>query len=553
MSLFSQNHSLRIIVCLVLAGLLLLPAGLWARGDFVLFHTSDIHGRISPQPDNFSSADPKPLMGGFAAMKTFLHQERLNALKDGNLPVLIDSGDFFQGTPVVEETQGACMIDLMNQVRYLAVCLGNHDFDYRPPRLAEMAGRSDFFFVTANVFEQSSGRRPGFLRPYVKIPYKGKILGLIGVLTPETPRMSFDEAVAGIEFRDPLPAIREAARSLRAQGADVIVLLSHLGIEADRLLVPRLDKDEVDLILGGHSHTLMTEPEFPVPGGPALIHSGYDGRWISRIVLPASPQERHKIELTSVPLHLDRYPEDPTVKVTVDRFERKAKEKLGKLLGHSQVNLFRGVVGGDSTEGSFVADAMREAAGSDFAFINAGCLRVPILAGPMTLEDVYYLQPFDNLLEVLTMSGTQIRHMLEQPLSMPFSPVTAEDMEYSIKNFQSRVEGLKRDFQGDFGYLFPSNLQVTFDPTRPAGDRILSITDAQGTPLEPARSYTVAFSDYVAKGGDGYQLLKDVKIRKALPILVRDAVSRKIERDGGIAKVPEQRMFNTKLKVIPAL
>lgn len=531
--------------------LFICPSGLLARGNFVIFHTSDIHGRISPQMDHLSNEDPKPMVGGFAAMRTFLQEERLKALKDGDLPILLDSGDFFQGTPVVEETQGECMIQLMNSLRYSAVCLGNHDFDYRPPRLAEMAGKSDFFFVTANVFEQSSGKRPDYLRSYLKIPFKGKTLGLIGMLTPDTPNMSFAEAVKGIEFRDPVPIVRETARRLRTQGADVIVLMSHMGIEIDRKIFSQLT--DVDLVLGGHSHTTMSEPEFPVPGGPALIHSGYDGKWISRIVLPPSSEDRANVQFDLVSLDLRRYPEDSAVKATVDRYEQKTREKLGKVIGHSQVTLYRGIVGGDSTEGSFVADAMREATEADFAFINAGGLRVPIMAGPLTLEDVYYLQPFDNFLEVLTMTGAEIRDLIELPISVPFQPVTPEDVEYCVKNFRCRADGLKREFQGEFGYLFPANLVVTFDPTNPPGKRILKLTDGAGIPIDPQRSYTVAFSDFVAKGGDGYNGLMAVKTRKLLPIRVRDSISRKIEKDGGIAHLPPPRMINTRLTVTPAL
>ena len=512
---------------------------------FILLHTSDTHGRIEPQPDPTSDAQDKPLIGGYAAAKTALDRIKLEAYLSGALPLYFDGGDTFQGTPVVDQTKGSCMMDLMNKVHVAAATLGNHDFDYGQKRLKETISMAHFPIVNCNVFETIKGSLLPGVRSHILIPWRGRILGLTGILSPETPRISIPENVLGIEFRDPKPILRKLIPELRSKGADYIVVLSHLGIEDDKRLASAVP--EIDLILGAHSHTTMQAPEYggtkPIP----IFHAGDGNRFIVRADIEVEKGKGTPSGFKTIPLYLKDFPEDPEIKAVVASYMVKINKLMKETIGVSRADLFRGVVGGDSPEGSFIADAMREGTGSDFAFMNLGGVRNPIFKGNITVEDIFILQPFPNTVEVLCLSGIQIRRLVEETLSVLWNPITAADKDYVAQNFRLNADGLKREFIASFGYLIPSNLHVTYDPERPPMNRIVTLTTADGKELDPGKVYRVAFNSYISAGGDGFSELKAVTGRDDSRKLVRELVMEKIRSEKGIPKAPEQRMFNMKL------
>ncbi|NLI75575.1 MAG: bifunctional metallophosphatase/5'-nucleotidase [Candidatus Riflebacteria bacterium] len=516
---------------------------------FVLLHTSDTHGHMTPQPDPTSTELEKPLIGGFAAAATFLHQAKLEAWRQGALPLVFDAGDFFQGTPIVDHTKGACMIGLMNHLRVTAAGIGNHDFDYGLPVLKGAIRAARFPVVNCNVFETATGELLPRVRPYVLIPWKGRTLGVTAVLTAQTPSIALPENMVGLEFRDPGTILDRVIPAMRRKGADFIVLLSHLGIEEDRVLVSR--RSDIDLILGSHSHTPMTAPEFGGLRPTPIFHAAYDNRFFTKTTVVVEPGRGRAIDFHSVPLFLSDFPEDPETRDLVASYMAPIDRIMKEVLGRSEVDLVRGVIGGDSSEGSFMGDAMRRYSGADFAFMNFGGVRFPLFRGDITAEHIFTLQPFPNTVEVLTLTGAQVRQLIEQSLSVEWTPINAADQEFARANFQLEAEGLKREFNTAFGYLVPANLHVTFDPTRPPMDRIVKLTDGAGAELEPARDYQVAFNSYLAGGGDGFTWLKQIAKRRETGVLVRDMIMRMIREDKGIARLPEQRMFNLKQTVRP--
>jgi 2',3'-cyclic-nucleotide 2'-phosphodiesterase (5'-nucleotidase family) len=534
-------------LCLILVGV---ADPVAAEVRFVVFHSSDMHGHLSPQPDPTVATEPRPLVGGFAAYKTCLDQARREIYLSGGMPVVVDSGDFFQGTPVVDDSKGACMIDLMNRIGMLGACLGNHDFDYGVPRLKEVLKSARFPILVCNLFDKNTGKPLPFTRPFLTVPFRGKKIAFIGILTPETVAMTFEEHIRGIGFKDPVPLVQKLSHELKTQReVDCVILLSHMGIQEDRRISALLK--DVDLILGGHSHTDMNAIEFPEHGGPGIVHPGYDGRTVSRIDIVLEEGRNPTFTYECVKLAVERFPPCPVIQDVVDIYEAPVKEKLREVIGVSKVELVRGIIGGDSPEGTYVGDAMREAVNADFAFMNAGGIRYPVSPGPLTLEDMFLLQPFDNSLDVLTMTGGQIVEMIEQSLSVPFTPVNADDLDYAMKNFRLRAKGLKREFQGKYGYLIPSNLLITFDPELPEGRRIVKLTDGQGKALDPQKKYRVALNSYLSSGGDGFSYLKTWKERQAFPLLLRDVVTAKIRKDKGIHALPPQSMFNLRLETSP--
>ncbi len=514
-----------------------------------LLHTSDTHGHIASDLDTAQSTKTGDRVAGFALLKAQVDKIKREALHQGNRAILLDGGDYFQGTAIVEETQGQVMIDAMNRLNYLAAGIGNHDLDYGLARLKTVLAKSRHSIVCCNVFEKATGRPIATARPYIRLPYRGFQIAIIGALDPKTPDISMQENVAGLEFRDPAPILSALIPRLRAQGVDIVVLLSHLGIEQDRRIADQVAG--IDLILGGHSHTEMREIEYAGRHQVPIAHPGYDTRYVSRVDLRLRKNERPEISFTPIFLTTHNLDEDPDTLRFVRQQLASIAEKTERLLGHCRETLVRGVIGGDSPEGSFVADAVREGTGADIGFQNVGGVRFPIASGPVTWDQIFQLQPFNNTVEIVPMTGKQVLKLVEETLSVPFKPADTNDREYALKHFRLDISGLRRDFMAAFGYLVPSNLIITFDPERPPMNRVVKITTGDGQPLDQHRIYKVAFNSYLAQGGDGYKYLKTWPGKHDTGKLVRDLIVEKIEKDRVIGPPATPRMINLKLSCVP--
>ena len=540
-----QNYKATSLL-LVFVLLLSLSASAEEISKFVLFHTSDIHGNISAHPDPTSKETPKPLIGGFAALKSVIDSVKALPQNKNARTLYFDSGDFFQGTPIVDRTKGSVMIDIMNQIGLKAATIGNHEFDYSYGRLQETMKNREFDLICCNVFEKKTGKYPSFAVPYRVYTHNGKRIGVIGIDTPSTASISIEKNVKELEFKDPTPYLKRILKKFKRTGVDYTVVLSHLGLAEDILLAQRIEG--IDLILGGHTHSLRKEIQYSGPYNTAIIHSGNYCEYVSKVEVVFEEGKAPKTTLKTIPLLISEVGEDKQIKALEDEYMKDLRKEMSRVLGIAKVNLYRGVNGGDSKLGSFISDAMRENSPADIAFINFGGVRQPIFKGKVTLGDVFKVQPFNNTIEIIHISGTELIELVEKSLSNPFAKINQDDKNFALNHYNLEVEGMKRVVGNDYGYLLPSNLKVTFDPTKPAMARITKITDGTGNPIIGDKEYKVALNDYLAGGGDGYSYLKNFKKRTKTEVLVRDAVIKKIESAKGIHELSEQRIFNTKLK-----
>lgn len=248
----------------------------------VVLHTNDTHSRMDPFPLNGS---PFAGLGG-AARRTTLVQR----VRDANEHVLLlDSGDIFQGTPYFNFFGGELEFRVMTQMGYDVATLGNHDFDNGVDGLTAMLPEAGFDFVSAN-YDVSDPALAERVQPYVVREFDGVKVGIFGL------GISFQGLVLaslheGVEYRDPVAAARETADVLRRQGCALVICLSHLGYRysnpnrpSDRTVAQAVP--EVDLVLGGHTHTFLDEAEFFEQGrtGFTLINQvGWGGMRLGRI------------------------------------------------------------------------------------------------------------------------------------------------------------------------------------------------------------------------------------------------------------------------------
>jgi len=447
--------------------------------------------------------------GGFARLATLV--KRIRAENPATLFAL--AGDTVSPSVASTLLRGEQMIAGLNAIGLDLATFGNHEFDFGPAVLGERMRESTFPWTSANVLDRRSGRPFGGASSEVVLTLAGVRLGIFGVTTDDTARSS--SPGPDVEIRPPLAAGRAASEALRRGGARLVVALTHQHMSADRELAAAAD---VDVVLGGHEH----EPLVAEEGKALITKAGADARYLVRVDLWFGADGRLRERSWSFQEVSARLPDEPAVAALVRRYGERLGRELDMVVGRTTVPLEarRAPLRTRETNlGDFVADAMRARLGTEVALVNGGGIRsdriVPV--GPLTRRDVASLLPFGNVVLVVEMTGRRLQEAIEQ--------------------------GLGRLEREGGGFLQVSGLTVTFDPGRPAGQRVVSLA-VGATPLDPAQRYSVAVVDYVANGGDGITAFRDARTLTdaASGPLLADVLLQAVARTGTIAPAVDGRL-----------
>ena len=438
------------------------------RLPLCILHTNDVHGHIAPE----RVEGWRERSGGAAVLAGCVGAIRAENQRSGIPTLLLDAGDIFLGTPEGNVSRGQAVTEVMNAVGYDAMAVGNHEFDLGLDVLERLAASARFPFLGANVVSSVTGRQPAFLKPYLIKECGALKVGIIGVITEETPVIVMPGRTEKIIFRDPREVIRSCMAELKGKGVNFIVLISHRGLAEDRKLASEIGG--IGVVIGGHSHDIMRRPERIRSTGTLLCQAGASGQYLGRLTAEVEPGRgrvgRYGYEF--IPLKEGRCPPDPRVKSIVERWRAKAGEKFDEVVGKSLSN-FTSSDTGESALGDLIADSMRAATRADIAFLNSFGIRTPLLKGPISARDIYTMMPFDNTLYTMRLTGEQIHAILEQGLSLRL------------------------------GIVQISGLRVEYDPKAPADRRVVRIRCGDKD-LGERTEYTVVTNSYLAMGGDSY-------------------------------------------------
>ena len=482
------------------------PAAIEPSGDLVILFTSDVHCGID---QGF----------GYAG----LQQVRSALLARGDDVILVDDGDAVQGEPIGTMTKGEAIIDLMNTLGYEIAIPGNHEFDYGMDQFLALTEKADFTYISSNF------NREGELvfQPYVIKELAGKQVAFVGVTTPKTltsstPRYFQDDAgnfVYGF-FQDMTgegvyTAVQNAVDAARAEGAEYVVVMGHMGNEVECRPWTYFDVIEntngIDLFLDGHSHD-TEQVTMKNKDGDSVIRSacgtklsciGYariaaDGK-ITAGVYTWNNKD-------SVPALLGIENE---ASAAVDAASAALNEKLNEVVASTQVELtisdpvlvddngkpIRMVRRAETNLGDLCADAYRIQSGADIAFVNGGGVRVSIAAGDITLNDILKVHPFGNAMCVIEVTGQQILDALEWGArNVPGENggfLQVSGLSYEIHSYIE--SGCKTDENTLFAGV--------------EGERRVQNVLVGGEPIDPAAIYTLASHDYMLLNqGDGYSM-----------------------------------------------
>lgn len=262
-----KRFQISFLLCLALSFTLTMVAQ--DTKELIILQTSDVHSRIEPINQK---GDRNFDEGGFVRRATFLDRFR----KEHDNVLLFDCGDISQGTPYYNMFQGEVEIKLMNEMKYDAMTIGNHEFDFNVDNMARLFKMAKFPVVCAN-YNLDATLLKGIVKPYVILERFGLKIGVFGLGARPEGLIQANKC-EGVVYEDPIRVSNEVAALLKAEGCDLVVCLSHLGIQMDKNLVAKTRN--IDVILGGHSHTFMKGPQnyLNMDGKEVpIMHSGKSG------------------------------------------------------------------------------------------------------------------------------------------------------------------------------------------------------------------------------------------------------------------------------------
>jgi 5'-nucleotidase len=385
-------------------------------------------------------------------------------------------------SPSVESAlmRGSQMVAALNAVGLDFATFGNHEFDFGPEVLLERTKESKFRWLSANVVDRRSGRAFGGASTDVLVTLGGVRVGLFGLTTAQAAQTS--RPGPDVIFGQPVTVAREVAARLRAQGASLVVALTHVTMAEDRAIAAAAD---VDVILGGHEH----DPLIAEEGKTLITKAGSDARYLVQIDLWLARDGRLVERSWRFREVSRRIEPDPAVEALVRDYARRLDRELDAVVGKSTVPLEArsATLRTEETNlGDFVTDALRERLGADVAVINGGAIRTnrTVPPGPLTRRDVLSLLPFTDVVVKLEMRGADVRAALEHGLAQT-----------------DRVGG---------GFLQMSGARLVWDPRRAPGRRIVDAS-VGGKALADDAAYIVAVPGYLVRGGDGYTVFGSAK------------------------------------------
>jgi 2',3'-cyclic-nucleotide 2'-phosphodiesterase (5'-nucleotidase family) len=490
--------------------------------------TNDVHGRL----------ESLPIFGGFVA------NLRAQRAQDGAL-LLVDAGDMFQGTLASNMNEGATMVEAYHALGYAAAAIGNHDFDYGPVGEADAGDpqgalrarieSARFAMLSANLVESRS-KQPVSWRGLERsklLELTGMRIGLIGVLSEETPQIVMPAFFAGLDVSPIVTAVRREATALRASGAELVVLVAHAGGSCTRFGSPEdssscdpdseiirvlrsLPAGDVDAVIGAHTHQAMAHFIAGVPVAQAYAH----GRAFSRIDLLLD--ERARVERVEIhpPTELcpggekpcepgdyagARVARDARVAELIAPALERAQQKRDESLAVRVTAAVRESFSDESALGNLFADLLRQSIPkADVGLMNGGGLRASLNVGELSYGELYEAMPFDNRLALVRLSGKRLRAVIEAHLT-----------------------------SARHGIISVSGISVR---ARCAGGRVqIELRRANGAVVRDDDQLVIATSDYLATGGD--DLLRPAQLEagrvEILAELVRDAFAARLRARGG--------------------
>ena len=493
----------KLLTALAFASMMIMPVFAKDATTIKILHTNDIHGNVKD--------DGKSKIG-FAKFATYVEETRA---ADDHLLVL-DAGDMFQGLPFANLEKGQSMIELANIIGYDAMTVGNHEFDFGADNLFDnIISKLNFPVLAANVYKGDERA----LDAYIVKEIDGVKVGIFGMATEETAFKSHPSNTVGYEFTDMIEAAKETVNVLKEkEQAEVIIMVAHLGLYEGDYTSDLVAKavDGIDLIVDGHSHTEL--PEGLMVNDTLIVSTGTAFNNVGEVELTV--EDGKVVNKEAELLDYSRFEEvTPNAEVleAIEKVEAAQKPILERVVGKAAVDLIgeRALVRtGETNLGQLATDAMIDLTGAQIAITNGGGIRASIKAGDITMNDMITVFPYGNTIMVKEIKGSDVKAALEHGVS---------------------------EYPNEKG-AFPHTAGITFtlNAYEEVGNRISDLK-VNGEPIDLNKTYTVVTNDFMAAGGDGYDMFKAYPIKAEYNTLM-DTLLDYVEKLGTVEGTFKPRM-----------
>ena len=475
----------------------------------VVLHTNDVHGQCRTRQAHWLNAEAPPAIGGLPRVAAYVAKvrEEVDGPREGLL--VLDGGDWFQGTPEGLLDDGEAFTRALTAVGYDALVVGNHEFDHGVDHLAALIEKTKIPCVLANVRAAQGEARVAWAPPYRVFERAGLRIGVVGLLTPETPSITHADA-RGLYFQAPVEALTEARAELAQERLDLLIPLTHLGLRDDRELATA--HPDLPLIIGGHSHTYLKEGE--VVGGCLICQVGSKASAVGRVELFFDAETRELVRRTYAVIDLlddAMAPRNADVEQAVAEMLERSEAEMSATIGTLATAFQRSHVRLETSNvGNWLTDRMREQMGAHVAIQNRGGIRADLQPGPVTRRDAFEVLPFGNHLVLLEVSGAELQAVVAQSVG---------------GHAHSGLE-----FSG---------MEVTVRPLDEGLGEVLSIT-VGGKALDPDARITLATNNFLAGGGDDY-FISEPKVLREEPMMLRELFEHAFRRVGTVESAATNR------------
>ncbi|MDX3976603.1 5'-nucleotidase C-terminal domain-containing protein [Shinella sp.] len=486
---------------LLAASLIALSSGS-ALADYELniLHINDLHSRIEAinKFDSNCSAEEEgkgECFGGVARLKAAIDAQR--QAQTGKNLLLLNAGDNFQGSLFYTTYKGAVEAEFLNLMKFDAMTVGNHEFDDSEDGLATFLDKVQFPVVTANVAASASSKIGDRIKPFIVLEQGGQKIGIVGAVANDTAELS--SPGPNVLIGDDVADITAAIGELKKQGVNKIIALTHVGYPRDLAAIAKIP--DVDVVVGGHTNTFLSntsdkaEGPYPTlvdnPGGykVPVVQAGAYSKYLGNLkvvfddagVVKASSGEPILIDSSIKP--------DEAVLARIKELGGPIEELKNKIVAESAAPIDGSretCRAAECAMGNLVTDAILDRTkgqGTTIAITNGGGLRASIDGGPVSMGEVLSVLPFQNTVATFQLKGS--------------------DLVAALENGLGQIE------EGAGRFPQVSGMKYSFDKSKPAGSRVVSVEVKEGetfVPLDPAKTYNVVSNNYMRAGGDGYSV-----------------------------------------------
>jgi 5'-nucleotidase len=483
---YTKFYSLIILIVLVLSLTFLNGlnsyACLWKNSEveIQLLGINDFHGQINTT---------KTVDGVEMGRADYLATNMYERASENKNTLMVHAGDVVGASaPVSALFNDEPTIEILNEIGFDVGTVGNHEFDDGADECERLVNEvADFPYTVSNVVYEGTNKTI-FPSYYVK-RVSGVKIGFVGVVIKDTENIVMPEAIEDIEFLDEIDSVNKSVKKLKRKGVETIVVLAHVpgeqnsetneisGQIAD--LATGID-DSVDVIFGGHDHSGINGEV----DNKLIVETYSAGKAFSDVDLVINKRTGDVIEKEAEIVNnvQEGVEPDPTIKSIIEKYELEVEPVVSQVIGVAAKDITKEQnESGESALGNLIADAQKVNMDTDFSFLNPGGIRADLDAGEITWGELFTIQPFSNYLVKMTMTGSQIRELLNQ-------------------QWQKSTTRM----------LQISGLSYTWDSTKEAGEKVINIYDESGNELGEDTEYTITTNSFLASGGDGFSIFATI-------------------------------------------